>query len=133
MLPPWSRLFAVLGSVAGCTAVGMAAVAAHALPQRLDARALAAVQSAVQMQGWHAIALLLTALWLTRVAGTAHLLGAGAGAAFTLGLLLFCGAIYAHDLGGIRLGPVAPTGGFLLMAGWLLLAASAVFATGPKP
>ncbi len=133
MLPLWSRLFAAFGSLAGCAAVAMAAVAAHALPQRIDARALAAVQSAIQMQGWHAIALLFTALWLGRVGGTAFMLAAGAGAAFTLGLLLFCGAIYAHDLGGIRLGPVAPTGGFLLMAGWFLLAASAVFAGGPRP
>jgi uncharacterized membrane protein YgdD (TMEM256/DUF423 family) len=133
MLPFSTRLFAALGGLAGCGAVAMAAVAAHALPQRLDARALAAVQSAVQMQGWHAIALLLTALWLNRVAGTSHALALCAGAAFTLGLLLFCGAIYAHDLGGLRLGPTAPTGGFLLMAGWLLLAASAAFATGPRP
>jgi uncharacterized membrane protein YgdD (TMEM256/DUF423 family) len=131
---PWgARVFAVVGAVAGCGAVAMAAVAAHALPQRLDARALAAVQSAIQMQGWHAIALVLTALWLVRLGGgAAYLAATAAGIAFTLGLLLFCGAVYAHDIGGVRLGPVAPAGGFLLMAGWLLLAASALLDGGPK-
>ncbi len=133
MLPFWTRFFGVLGGLAGCAAVAIAAIAAHALPQRLDARALAAVQSAIQMQGWHAIALVLTALWLTRVSGISLMLALGAGAAFTFGVLPFCGAVYAHDLGGIRLGSTAPTGGVLLMAGWLLLTASAAFAAGAKP
>jgi uncharacterized membrane protein YgdD (TMEM256/DUF423 family) len=120
------RVMMVLGGVAGCTAVAMAALTAHALPQRLDARALAAVQSAVQINAWHAIALILTALWLARVGGAAFLFGNLAGGAFALGTVLFCGAVYAHDIGGVRLGPVAPTGGVLLMAGWLLLALSAL-------
>jgi uncharacterized membrane protein YgdD (TMEM256/DUF423 family) len=126
-----ARILAAFGAVAGCGAVAMAAVAAHALPQRLDARALAAVQSAIQMQGWHALAVLFTALWITRITtGPSRLAANAAGAAFTLGVLLFCGAIYAHEIGGIRLGPIAPTGGVLLMAGWLLLAASALLAGG---
>ena len=131
MLPFWPRLFAALGGIAGCGTVAMAAVAAHALPQRLDPHALAAVQSAIQMQGWHAIALVLAALWALRVGGAARMLAHLAGGAFAAGLLLFCGAVYAGDLAGVHLGPVAPTGGFLLMAGWLLLAASAIFAGDP--
>ena len=120
------RAMMVFGGLAGCAAVAMAAVTAHALPQRLDASALAAVQSAVQINAWHALALILTALWLTRLSGPAYLTGSLAGGAFALGTVLFCGAIYAHDIGGVRFGPVAPTGGVLLMAGWLLLALSAV-------
>jgi uncharacterized membrane protein YgdD (TMEM256/DUF423 family) len=133
MLPLWSRIFVALGGVAGCGAVAMAAVAAHALPQRLDAKALAGVQGAIQMQGWHAIALLLAALLALRLTGPALLAAHLAGGAFALGLLLFCGAVYAHDLGGISLGRTAPTGGLLLMAGWLLLAASALLPAGPRP
>jgi uncharacterized membrane protein YgdD (TMEM256/DUF423 family) len=132
-MPLTVRLLVLLGGLAGCGAVAMAAVAAHALPQRLDAHALDAVKSAIQMQAWHAIALLLTALWITRLQGTSQTLASLGGAAFALGVLLFCGAVYAHDLGGLRLGPVAPTGGILLMAGWLLLAASAAFAVGAEP
>jgi uncharacterized membrane protein YgdD (TMEM256/DUF423 family) len=78
------------------------------------------------MQGWHALALLGTGLWAPRGGWLADL----AGAAFTVGMLLFCGALYTLGVQGMALGGVAPTGGVLLMVGWLLLAASAVF---PRP
>ena len=45
---------------------------------------------------------------------------------FALGLLLFCGGVYAGAIGGTSLGPMAPTGGMTLMAGWALLLAAAV-------
>ena len=120
----WARIWIASGALAGFGAVAMAAVAAHALPQRLDPRALHAVESAIQMQGWHALALVLTGLLAT--SGGRALLPNLAGGAFLLGLILFCGSIYAGDLAGIHIGPTAPVGGMLLMAGWLLLAASAI-------
>lgn len=115
------RVWIVAGSLAGCTAVGLSALRAHALPQRLDAPALAMVDSALTMQGWHALALLAAALLAPRAGRLAHL----AAACFAAGLVLFCGAVYALVFSGLRLGPVAPVGGTLLMLGWLLLAASA--------
>jgi uncharacterized membrane protein YgdD (TMEM256/DUF423 family) len=51
-----------------------------------------------------------------------------AGVAFTLGLILFCGSMYALGLAAMSSGLLAPTGGFLLMIGWLLLGASAAVA-----
>lgn len=111
------RVWLVLGSLAGGTAVGLSALRAHALPQRLDGAALTMIDSALTMQGWHALALLATALIAARTR-IAHL----AGACFAGGLLLFCGAVYAAAFAGLRLGPVAPLGGTLLMAGWLFLA-----------
>jgi uncharacterized membrane protein YgdD (TMEM256/DUF423 family) len=42
-------------------------------------------------------------------------------------LVLFCGSVYALALADVRVGLVAPAGGFILMLGWLLLAASAVW------
>jgi uncharacterized membrane protein YgdD (TMEM256/DUF423 family) len=120
------------GAVSGGLAVALAAAAAHALPQRLDAKALTAVQSAIQMQGWHALALVLTGIWVMRAPPFAHTLGNVAGAGFALGSLLFCGAIYANHLAGLRIGAVAPVGGVLLMLAWLALAASALSA-GPTP
>jgi uncharacterized membrane protein YgdD (TMEM256/DUF423 family) len=126
------RIFLALGALAGALAVGMAATAAHALPQRLDTKALDAVRSAVQMQAWHAIALVLTGLWLMRAPPFAHQLGTLAGFGFLLGALLFCGGIYAHHLAGMATGPVAPIGGVLLILAWLLLMASAL-AAGPTP
>lgn len=42
------------------------------------------------------------------------------------GLLLFCGDLLARDFQGVRLLPfAAPTGGTLLILGWLVAAASA--------
>jgi uncharacterized membrane protein YgdD (TMEM256/DUF423 family) len=100
----------------------MAAVAAHALPANADPRTAEVLRSAIQMHGWHALALLACGLWADRGGRLANL----AGAAFTAGLLLFCGALYALALAGTHLPMVAPTGGSLLMLGWALLAASAV-------
>jgi uncharacterized membrane protein YgdD (TMEM256/DUF423 family) len=104
----------------------MAAIAAHALPGRLDARGLAMVNTAIQMQMWHALALVLTGIWCRVAPAAALRLGKLAGAAFIAGLLLFCGAVYSQAIAGIPLGPAAPIGGTLCMAGWVLLAVSAL-------
>ncbi len=128
MLPIWPAIWMALGALSGCGAVAMAAASAHALPQKLTPKALNAVQAAVQMQGWHAIALILTALWLLRAGPLPGTVANLAGAAFALGIVLFCGSVYLGDIAGLRLGPTAPVGGVLLMAGWLLLALSALLA-----
>ena len=117
------RTWIALGSLAGLTAVAMAAVAAHGLGG-LDPAALAMVRSGIEMQGWHALALLACGLWTPR----GRKLADAAGAAFAAGILLFCGALYALALGEVRLGIMAPVGGTLLMAGWALLGLSAVIA-----
>jgi len=60
--------------------------------------------------------------------------GAGASVAlkwcvrlWLLGIAAFSGSLYLLALGGPRwLGPVTPTGGFLFLVGWLLLAIEAV-------
>ncbi len=115
------RIWIGLGSLAGLAGVAMAAVAAHGLPGRLDPAALELVRSAVQMQVWHALALLACGIWRARAPGRLVDL---AGAAFALGIVLFCGAVYALALAGLRLPAVAPTGGMLLMLGWALLGGS---------
>jgi len=105
------RTWIGLGALAGLGAVILAAVAAHAPPANPDPRAPDMLRSAVQMQGWHALALLACGLWAPRGGRLAD----AAGAAFTAGLILFCGAVDAPPLGGA-----------LLMLGWLLLAISAL-------
>ena len=112
------RLWLALGALTGGLAVAAAAYAAHAPIDPARTRALA---SAVQMQGWHALALVACGLlgaaggWPVHVAGTL----------FIVGMLLFCGAVYVPLFGGPGLGMVAPVGGTMLIAGWaaLLLAA----------
>lgn len=116
------RAWIVLGAIAGLGAVAMAAVASHAGLQTLGAERVAMLHSGVEMQGWHALALIACGLWARRGGPLAHL----AGAAYAAGLLLFCGAVYAVALVGSRVGTLAPVGGVLLMLGWVLLGVSAL-------
>ncbi len=118
------RLWIGLGALAGLSAVAMAAMTAHGLEAIGPAR-LQMARDAVQMQGWHALALLACGLWARR----GGVLSDWAGAAFSLGLLLFCGGVYALALGGVGLGAIVPAGGVLLMLGWALLGVSALRST----
>jgi uncharacterized membrane protein YgdD (TMEM256/DUF423 family) len=117
------RLWLGSGALAGALAVILSAWLAHGAPARLDAARLAMAQNAATMLGWHALALIATGLWAERRAG--RLLPHLAGGAFALGLLLFCGGVLGA-VAGMRLGPVAPAGGLLLIAGWLLLLLAAL-------
>ncbi|MDE2333514.1 MAG: DUF423 domain-containing protein [Rhodospirillales bacterium] len=112
------RLWIGVGGVSGLLSVGLAALAAHALAP--SARNL--VQEGLAMQFPHALALLAVGLWAPRGGRLAD----AAGAAFALGTVLFCGELYVHAATGVSLGVVAPTGGTVLMIGWLLLAVSAL-------
>jgi len=116
------RTWIALGALAGLSTVAMTALAAHGL----DPTAARLVRSGAEMQGWHALALLACGLWVPRGGRLAD----GAGAAFTAGIVLFCGSIYALGLGATRTAPAAPIGGALLMLGWLLLGLSAVLRPG---
>lgn len=110
------RFWFALGALEGLGAVALSAVAAH---MRLDAASVTALRDAVQMQGWHALALLVCGVRGGRWCNFA-------GTFFTLGLLLFCGAVYARVFaGGLPVSNVAPFGGVMLMVGWAMLAVAA--------
>jgi uncharacterized membrane protein YgdD (TMEM256/DUF423 family) len=115
------RIWIALGSLAGLTAVAMAALAAHGLDWLEPAR-LEMARNAINMHGWHALALLACGLWASRGGRLVN----WAAIAFTAGLLFFCGAVYAQALAGIHMTMLAPIGGLLLMLGWVLLGLSAV-------
>ncbi|ACI52983.1 protein of unknown function DUF423 [Gluconacetobacter diazotrophicus PA1 5] len=96
------------------------ALAAH-LPDAMFApagRSLA--HQAVEMGIWHAPVLLAVGILLAVRGRRILLLLAGAG--FVLGTVLFCGAVAWTGVTGLHPGPVAPTGGSLLILAWLLLA-----------
>jgi len=115
------RGWVAFGAVLGLLAVVVAAAAAHGgNPANATARA-----SAAQMLGWHALAIVAVGLWGAQGGWLAH----AAGALFTIGLALFCAAIYVPIIGGPSLGLVAPAGGITLMLGWAALAASALVAS----
>jgi uncharacterized membrane protein YgdD (TMEM256/DUF423 family) len=114
------KVWIALGSLAGLTAVAMAALAAHGLAWLEPAR-LQMVRNAVGMHGWHALALLACGIWVPRGGRLVDM----AATAFAVGLVLFCGAVYALALADIRTAMLAPAGGLLLMLGWVLLGLSA--------
>lgn len=117
-----NRGWVALGALYGFVAVAGAAGAAHladgrlAMARHVTATALA---SAVQMNGWHALALVICGI----IGGGAIVHAAAT--CFALGVLLFSGSVYA-GLFGLALGPVAPVGGGLLLLGWLFLGLSAI-------
>jgi len=110
----WIRIAAVFG-VLGVT---LGAFGAHALRARLAPEQLAAWETAVHYQLFHAVVLLALGLY---GAATERSLGASPWL-FATGIVLFSGSIYGLVLGSWRwLGPVTPIGGISLIAGWLSL------------
>jgi len=121
-----SRFLIAAGALAGLLAVALSAYAAHGLA--LDPARTRMIDNALTQQGWHALALIAAGILADRWGGPSLSYWAvnGAGAAFLSGMILFCGAVWFVAVTGRSLGPVAPTGGMLLMLGWLLLAVSAL-------
>lgn len=107
----WIRIAGVLGFLG----VATGAFGAHALKARLSEEMLAIWQTAVLYHLLHAAALLALALY-GKSAGTDVRVGA---AAFTAGILIFSGSLYALALSGVKvLGAVTPLGGVAFLIGW---------------
>jgi uncharacterized membrane protein YgdD (TMEM256/DUF423 family) len=112
----------VLGGLMGATGVALAAVAAHVSGD-------ATLKTAADFLLFHAAALLAT-LALGRGRRGPTLAGSlVAGSLLGLGAVLFSGDLAIRSLTGLRLVPMAaPTGGMLLIAGWLAVAITAPLA-----
>lgn len=122
-----TALLLALAGILGALAVALGAWAAHGLEAAYGARAVSLVETAVRYQFWHVLAM-MGALALNRIArqqlpsiDADWLIRATQ--LFALGMIIFCGALYALAFGGPRwMGAVAPVGGISLIAGWLALA-----------
>jgi len=114
------RQWLLLGSILGFLGVGLGAFGAHALKARLAPELLVIFETGVRYQMYHALALLAVGLAAPRLGeATAR----RSGLAFTFGVLIFSGTLYALALTGVRwLGAVTPVGGVLLLFGWLNMA-----------
>ena len=118
------RLFFGLGAASAFIAVALGAFAAHGLKARLGADLLAAFETGVRYQMFHALALLAVAWACTRWPGA---LVQASGWLFVAGTVLFSGSLYALALSGVRgLGIVTPFGGLAFLAGWLCLVWTAI-------
>jgi uncharacterized membrane protein YgdD (TMEM256/DUF423 family) len=113
------RTFLLVGALAGFIGVAFGAFAAHALRSRLSPEMLGVFETGVRYQMYHAFAILIVALAAARLDGW---LVRGAGWAFTAGIVLFSGSLYALALTGVTiLGAITPVGGLAFLIGWLLL------------
>ena len=112
------RGIALIAALSGLLAVILGAVGSHILPPD-SAEAQKLWATALQIQMFHTVALL----------GIAALIQPGSpplmpwsGIAMMFGLLIFCGSLYLRASGFVPVpGLLAPLGGLLLMAAWLVL------------
>jgi uncharacterized membrane protein YgdD (TMEM256/DUF423 family) len=119
-----TRIFLAIASILGAISVVFGAFASHTLKDRLSANSLAIWETGTKYQMYHALALMLVALLISRFPDSVLLVVAGY--AFIVGISIFSGSLYALTLTGIRwLGAITPIGGMALIIGWLCLALAA--------
>ncbi|HAH24580.1 MAG TPA: DUF423 domain-containing protein [Prolixibacteraceae bacterium] len=108
------------GAVLMALGVLLGAFGAHALKAQLSPEMLGVYKTAVEYQFYHSLGLLLVGLigyhlqskWLK-----------WSGILLFVGVVLFCGSLYALSLTGIKtLGVITPFGGLSFVAGWICLA-----------
>jgi uncharacterized membrane protein YgdD (TMEM256/DUF423 family) len=115
------RLFGVFAGLFGMCGIGLAAAASHLDDQRL-------LGGAALMCLVHAPALLALAL-----SGQRLRLAGLSGALFILGVLLFAGDLVKRHYIGAGLFPMsAPSGGMIMMAGWLVAGLGALLSAQPS-
>lgn len=114
-----TRMLIALAGLSGALGVGLSAAAAHLTGG-------AHLTTAAQFLMFHAPGLLALAALITM--GAVHpALAQVAGFLLVLGLALFCGDLSRRAFAELPLFPrAAPTGGILLMLGWVLVAVSAL-------
>lgn len=118
------RLFWAIAAIMGGISVAAGAFASHALKAKLSERAIEIFETGARYQMYHALALLLVALLLSRVESSTALTAAGF--AFITGIFLFSGSLYALSLAGIKwLGAITPLGGVAFLVGWGCVAIAA--------
>ncbi|MFS8119798.1 MAG: DUF423 domain-containing protein [Microcoleus sp.] len=120
-----TRIFIAAAALFGGLSVAGGAFASHALKNQLTDRALGIFETGARYQMYHALALLLVALLLSRAEQSQTFL-AVAGWAFITGTIIFSGSLYALSWTDIKwLGAITPLGGVALIIGWGCLALAA--------
>ena len=120
-----TRIFLAIASALGGISVVLGAFASHALKDKLSERALEIWETGTKYQMYHALALILVALLISRFPDSTLLVVAGY--AFIAGVTIFSGSLYALSLSGIKwLGAITPLGGAAFIIGWACLAVAAL-------
>ena len=120
-----TQIFLSLAAILGGLSVAAGAFASHALRSKISDRSLEIFETGARYQMYHALALLLVALLLSRTESPSPTLIA-TGWLFIIGIAIFSGSLYALSLTGVKsLGAIAPIGGAAFIAGWGALAFAA--------
>ncbi len=102
-------------------ATALGAYGTHGVQGLVDAETWSAYQVAVDYQFYHGLGVIAAAILADRFPGTRWI--GVSGWILLLGMLAFCGSIYATTFGApAGVGSLAPLGGLGMMAGWLTLA-----------
>ena len=117
-----TQLFLTIAAIFGGLSVAGGAFGAHALREKISDRFLEIFETAARYQMYHALALLLVAILISRWENPPIILLVS-GWLFIIGVVIFSGSLYTLSLTGIKSwGAVAPLGGLALMIGWGALA-----------
>ncbi|ARV62904.1 hypothetical protein BZZ01_07615 [Nostocales cyanobacterium HT-58-2] len=120
-----TQIFLSLAAIFGGSSVAAGAFASHALREKISERSLEIFEVGTRYQMYHALALLVVALFLSRIESPPPTLLAS-GWLFIIGIVIFSGSLYTLSLSGVKsLGTIAPIGGAALIAGWAALAFAA--------
>jgi uncharacterized membrane protein YgdD (TMEM256/DUF423 family) len=126
-----NQIWIGLGAIFAFLSVGCGAFGAHGLESKLEPRMLAVWETAARYQMYHALGLIGLGLWVgqrLQQTGPQSIPGAVSvtGWAFTIGIVLFSGSLYALALSGIKvLGAITPLGGMAFLIGWIAFAVAA--------
>jgi uncharacterized membrane protein YgdD (TMEM256/DUF423 family) len=111
-----ARAVALAGAILALSAVILAAMGSHLF----EMRGMQGIwQTASNIHLFNSAALLGLAALLVKLESQSLKWGAWL---IVLGTVVFCGSIYLHVISGRTVPAVTPSGGMLLMAGWLLAA-----------
>jgi uncharacterized membrane protein YgdD (TMEM256/DUF423 family) len=120
-----NKNFLSVAALLGALSVALGAFAAHKLREMVSPDAVAVFETGVRYQFYHVFALLFVALLSERISNKWMI---WAGNCFIMGIVLFCGSLYALTALKIAVnshlllvGILTPIGGVFFIAGWLFL------------
>ncbi|WGV26460.1 DUF423 domain-containing protein [Halotia branconii] len=120
-----TQFFLSIAAVFGGLSVAAGAFASHALRDKISERSLEVFETGARYQMYHALALLLVGILISRAESSQSTLIAS-GWLFIIGIAIFSGSLYALSLTDIKtLGAITPLGGVAFLAGWCTLAFAA--------
>jgi uncharacterized membrane protein YgdD (TMEM256/DUF423 family) len=116
------KLFIAFTALFGVSAVIIGSLSAHAIDKGLSIESLQRLETGLEYQFYHVVALLGVGILASLHRNSDSLLLKLSGLAFITGILLFSGSLYIYAITGDELfGKVTPFGGIFFIFGWLML------------